>query len=297
MAGKNDAVNKYFEKSGGIKDTAIKAKAGFVLGDLRDPRAVDPLIEAFKGAAKANDPVVLIYSAAPLAALGDKRAVPVLKEQMMTVDASQRDPIMRSLVQLGDRTLAPDMIKAMTLADAVERCQKQFGESKETCEGDDTKAALFAAQKAAADHASNLAGAEHADAYAKVVADEKDPSIKAYFTERQSRVQAAVECKVDAQCWVKKLTDKDKFVREKAAWELSWLKDPGTIDALASSLGDKDNYVRSAVIAAYWTYGTPKAVPLIQKQLKDDEGQATYIKVNQDLKRLLVALERGPAAG
>jgi HEAT repeat protein len=295
MAGKNDAVNKYFEKSGGIKDTAIKAKAGFVLGDLRDMRAVDPLIQAFEGAAKSTppDPVVMIYSAAPLAALGDKKAVPVLKEHMMTVDASQRDPIMRSLVQLGDRTLAPDMIKAMTFADFVERCQKQFGESKENCESDDTKAALFGAQKGAADHASNLAGAEHAAAYEKVLAEEKNEEMKKYFTARLARVQAAVECKTEAACWIKKLGDKDPLVREKAAWELSWLRDPSTMDALAANLGDKDNYARSATINAYWTFGDKRAVPIIEKQLAADEGQATYIKVNQDLKRLLVALKRG----
>ena len=294
MAGKNDAVNKYFEKSGGIKDTAIKAKAGFVLGDLRDMRAVEPLIQAFQGAAKSTppDPVVMIYSSAPLAALGDKKAVPVLKEYMMTVDASQRDPIMRSLVQLGDRTLAPDMIKAMTFADFVDRCQKQFGESKENCESDDTKAALFGAQKAAVDHASNLAGAEHAAAFEKVVTEEKNPEIQAYFKARMTRVAAAVECKTDAACWAKKLEDKDQYVREKAAWELSWLKDASTMDALAKALGDKDNYVRSAAINAYWAFGDKRAIPVIEKQLKDDEGQANYIKVNQDLKRLLVALKR-----
>lgn len=298
MAGKNDAVNKYFEKTGGIKDTAIKAKAGFVLGDLRDMRAVEPLIQAFQGAAKATppDPVVMIYASAPLAALGDKKAVPVLKEYMMTADASQRDPIMRALVQLGDRTLAVDMIKGMTSADFVERCQKQFEESKENCESDDTKAALFGAQKAAADHASNLAGAEHAAAYEKVIAEEKNAEMVTYFKARLVRVQAAVECKTDAACWAKKLEDKDPLVREKAAWELSWLRDPSTMDALAKNLGDKDNYARSAAINAYWAFGDKRAVPVIEGQLKADEGQATYIKVNQDLKRLLVALKRGAAA-
>ena len=100
MALKNEKVNKYFEKIGGIKESAIKAKCGFVLGDLRDKRAVDPLLDAFKAAAEKNDPVVLVYATTPLAVLGDQRAVPLLAKQMNTLDASQRDPMMRALVQL-----------------------------------------------------------------------------------------------------------------------------------------------------------------------------------------------------
>jgi HEAT repeat protein len=294
MALKNQAVNAYFEKSGGIKETAIKAKAGFVLGDLRDQRAVDPLLEAFKAAGKNNDPVLAIYAAAPLGALGDKRAVPVLLERAMTVDASQRDPIMRALVQLGDRAAVPQLLKAMSFEDFVARCMKETESSKEQCSSDDTKAALFGAQKAAADHASNLAGADHLDLYKKVVEGEKDKDIKAYFEARQKRVEAAAECKSDAACWTKKLTDADPLVREKAAWELSFLKDPSTNDALAKALGDKDNYARAAAIAAYWTYGKKSAVPAIEKQLADEAGSTQYIRVNQDLKRLLVALRRQP---
>lgn len=289
MAGKNEEVNAYFEKSGGIKETAIKAKAGFVLGDLRDPRAVQPLIDAFKGAIANNDPVLAIYSAAPLGALGDKRAVPVLKEYMLTLDASQRDPIMRALVQLGDRSLAPEMIKAMTMDHFVAECVKLVG-NKEECEAD--AASRMGAQKAAADHATNLAGADHAELVQAVVDGEKEPKMKEYFAQRQARVTAATECKTDGGCWAKKLTVEDPLVREKAAWELSWAKDPQTIDALAKALSDKDTFVRSAVIAAYWTYGDKRAVPMIEKQLVDDEGQATYAKVNQDLRRLLVHLKR-----
>jgi len=288
MSMKNEQVNKYFEKTGGLKETAIKAKAGFVLGDLRDQRAVDPLIDAFKNAAK-GDPVLAVYASAPLGVLGDKRAVPVLKDQMLNVDASQRDPIMRALVMLGDRSVVPDMIKGMTVPSFVEGCMK-LGVDKEACSED--KSARFGAQKAAVDHASNLGGAQNAEAFKKVIADEKEPEIKKYMEERAVRLDAAVECNADAACWVKKLSDANAFVREKAAWELMWLKDKSTEDALIKALGDKDNYVRSAAIFAYWSFGAKKAIPAIEKQLKDDEGAATYVRVNQDLKRLLVALRR-----
>lgn len=292
MAGKNEGVNRWFEKTGGLKDTAIKAKCGFVLGDLRDTRAIEPLIEAFKGAADTSkfDPVVLIYAAAPLGALADSRAVPVLASQMLTLDASLRDPIMRALNQLGDRSVVAQMIEGMTFDHFVNKCVKDGVADKATCSSD--KAAAHGAQKAAADHASNLAGPEHLAAFEKAVSAETQEAVKPYFEARLKRVQAAAECKSDGACWVKKLSDADPLIREKAAWELGRLKDKSTEEALAKALADAKPEPRSAAIMAYWSFGGPKAVPAIEAQLEDEASKADYIRVNEDLKRLLVHLKR-----
>ncbi|MBK8015003.1 MAG: HEAT repeat domain-containing protein [Deltaproteobacteria bacterium] len=290
MAGKNEAVNAYFEKSGGLKETAIRAKCGFVLGDLRDPRGVDPLIAAFKDAVAKKDPVVLAFSAAPLGALGDRRAVPVLKSQMDTLDASLRDPIMRALNQLGDRSVVPDMIRAMSAEVFVAKCVADGLGSKEECAAD--KIALEGAQRAAADHASNLAGPEHLDAFKAAVEAERDAKMKAYFAERFARVEVAVECKEDAACWSMRLRDPSPLIREKAAWELGRLRDPSTLAALMNALADKKPQVRSAAIMAYWQFGTKSAVPKIEAQLQDEQASADFIKVNEDLRRLLVHLQR-----
>ncbi|MBI2377721.1 MAG: HEAT repeat domain-containing protein [Deltaproteobacteria bacterium] len=290
MAGKNDAVNKYFESKGGLKNTAVKAKCGFVLGDLRDPRAVDPLLEAFEAAQKEGDGVLLIYSAAPLGALGDMKAAPALKKQMLTLDGSLRDPIMRAVNQLGDRSSVPDMIKAMAAQDFLDRCVKEGHADKETCEGD--LPSRVNAQKAAIDHASNLAGPEHLEAYKAAVEAEKLEEVKKYMAERLTRVEAAGACKADPACWAGKLKDANPLVREKAAWELGRLKDKGTLPALTEALADKDTFVRSAVIAAYWAFGDKSALAKVTQTLKDEEGQATFIRVNEDLRRLEVYLAR-----
>lgn len=292
MQGKNDKVNKYFEKTGGMKDTAVKAKCGFVLGDLRDNRAVKPLIEAFEGAVKDKDPVVLVYSAAPLGALGDSAAVPALKGQMVDLDASKRDPIMRALNQLGDRSVVPEMIKAMTVPHFIETCVKLEYGSKEECMAEDNKPSLEAAQKAAAEHASNLAGAEHVADYKAVLDAEQNPGVKDHMQKRFARLEAAAECKTDAACWAGKLKSPDMLVREKAAWELGRLKDPGTIKALGDALGDPKPQSRSAAIAAYFAYGDKSVKDSIAKRLEDEASSADFIRVNEDLKRLLVHLSR-----
>lgn len=293
MDGKNEAVNQHFAKIGGLKTTAIKAKCGFVLGDLRDARAVQPLIEAFVDAKKRNDPVVMIYAAAPLGALGDKRAVPALAKEMLTVDSSQRDPIMRALNQLGDRSVAPAMIAAMTKADFVAQCVKQEYGSKEECGAKDNDASAYGAQKSAADHASNLAGAEHLALFTQAVEGESNEKMKAYLSARLARVKAASECKQDAACWTKRMSDADPLIREKAAWELGRIQDNKSLDALASALGDPKPHARSAAIMSYWSFGDNRAVSDIEKRLVDEEAQADFIKVNEDLKRLLVHLKRG----
>lgn len=294
MALKNEKVNAYFEKIGGMKESAIKAKCGFVLGDLRDKRAVEPLLEAFKAASKPEslDPIVMTYASTPLAVLGDKRAVELLAGQMLTLDASLRDPMMRALNMLGDRSVVPDMIKAMSKENFVAECVKQTGSTAEVCGGDETKASLQGAQKAAADHASNLAGPEHLEAFKAAVEAEQDPKIKAYFAKNLKRVEAAAECKADAKCWAKKLESDDWRVREKAGWELMRLKDPSVLDALAKALRDKKSEARSSAIMAYWSYGDGRVIDAIKQQLEDEESAADYIRVNEDLKRLLVHLER-----
>lgn len=292
MAGENEAVNAWFKKQGGLQTTAVKAKCGFVLGDLRDERAVQPLIEAFQEAVKNSDPVLQIYSAAPLGALGDPRAVKVLAEHMMDLDASKRGPLMSALNQLGDRSVVPEMIKGLTPEHFIETCVKLGLADKDGCMAD--KASLAGAIKAATDSVTNLAGAEHDAELRKAAASIETKEIKEYVEKRLVRLDAAKECKADAGCWAKKLSDPEPLVRERAAWELGRLKDKSTLPALQKALGDENTYVRSAAIASYWAFGDKSALDFVGKQLEDDEGKATFVRVNEDLKRLLVHLQRLP---
>lgn len=291
MAGKNEKVNQYFEKNGGQKDAAIKTKCGVVLTDFRDRRAVQPLIDAFQTGAK-GDALVLVWTAHALGILGDPAAVPVLKAQMMDVDASKREPLMMALNQIGDRSVVSDMIKGMTVKDFVERCVKEGYGTRDECASPDTKAQLQGAQKSAADAASNLGGPEALEDYKKVMAQETDTGVKAYGQQRLPRLEAAAECKANGACWAGKLKSPDPLVREKAAWELGRIKDPATIAALGEALGDAKPAVRSAAIMSYWIYGDASVVPAIEKRLEDEVSSADFAKVNEDLKRLLLYLKR-----
>ncbi len=291
MALKNEKVNAYFEASGGLKESAIKAKCGYVLGDLRDERAFEPLLVAFKEAAEKNDPVVLVFATTPLAVLGDKRAIPLLASRMGTLDPSQRDPIMRALVQLGAVEVLDRMIETIPKSHFLESCVRT-GASRQECDSERTKPSLFRAQKASIDHVTNLAGGDRLEALTALLKQEKDPAIRKYFKARLKRVLVAAECKENAGCWARKLSDSDPLLRERAAWTLLRLKDKSVASALAEALDDKDNNVRSAAIQAYWELGNKSAIPVIEKTLEREEGSLDYVRVNEDLKRLLIALKR-----
>ncbi len=287
----NEEVNAIFEKAGGLKESAIIAKCGFVLSDLRDERAVEPLIKAFKEASEKGDAVVLGYTAPPLGALADPRAVPPLAKQAETPDQSLRDPMLQALVMIGDRSAVKSMIPLMSNEDFLKKCM-DLGNSKEACMSDGNAESRRGAQESAIDHTTNLASGEDMDAVKAVYESEPDEKVKAYLAKRMGRLEASAECKQDAGCWSKKLSDEDPLIRERAAWELKRLKDPSTIDALAKALSDKDRKTRYAAIYAYWAYGDERAVEPIEKTLEDEESSADFIRVNEDLKRLLVHLKR-----
>ncbi len=291
LAMKNEEVNAIFERKRGSHASAIKAKCGFVLGDLRDSRALQPLLEAFQTAIEPRryDPVVLSYAAPPLGALGDPKAIPVLTSAMGTLDPAIRDAAMNALVMIGDPAPAKAMVAMMSREDFLKRCRK-LGHSEETCLRETE--VRRTAQEIAGHHASNLAGPSEIDGFQRIVSSEPDEALKSYLSERAVRLEVAAKCEEDAACWAERLSDPNPLIRERAGWQLRRLRDPSTLDALAAALSDPDRKARFAAIHAYWTYGDSRAIPQIERTLDDERSSADFIKVNEDLRRLLVHLRR-----
>ncbi|MEM7678228.1 MAG: HEAT repeat domain-containing protein, partial [Myxococcota bacterium] len=193
--------------------------------------------------------------------------------------------------QLGAIGAVDKIIETIPKSHFVRLCVKT-GASREACESSQTKASLHGAQKASIDHATNLAMGTHLKTLNEMLQNMKDPTIKGYFEKRIVRVKLAAECKEDAACWAKKLEDKDPLVRERAAWTIARLQDKSVAPSLVKTLSDKDDKVRSAAIHAYWQVGDKSAVPAIEKTLENEQSALDYVKVNEDLKRLLLSLKR-----
>lgn len=286
---KNEDVEAIFEKSGGAKQSAVVAKCAVVLGDLRDKRAVEPLMKEYESAIKRNDPIVIREVAFALGSLNDPTAVPALMANMSTPIPSLRERVMESLNKIGDRSPVPEMIQSITEKDFIKRCVKE-GASKSACAND--LMARAAAVKAAADMTTHLVDADNVDALSKVFEAEKNEELKKYFAERFEAAKLAKECKVDVTCWAKYATDKKQLVREKAYWELGRIGGPEAQKILAKGLSDRKRKARAAAIYSYWKFGDASVAPALEKQLEKEAGAADYLVVNEDLKRLFIDLQR-----
>lgn len=289
MAMKNDAVNAVFERSGGLKESAVVAKCAVVLGDLRDERAIGPMVDAYEAALKKGDPIVIAQMPFAFGSLASSAAVPILMREMASIDASIREPIMAALNKIGDRRPVAGMIEAMTAQDFIKRCIKE-GIPKGQCQEDVLSRAR--AQKAAADAATFLVDAEHVEDFQKVVEGEELEEVKTYFVERLEAAKLAAECALDVSCWAKKAENKNPLLREKAYWELGRIGGPVAQQALAKGLSDKKPQARAAAIFSYWKLGDPSVVEALGAQIEKETGSADFIRVNEDLKRLYIDLKR-----
>jgi HEAT repeat protein len=117
----------------------------------------------------------------------------------------------------------------------------------------------------------------------------------------EARMLAGKECGDAVACWAKHLTDADEGVRERAAYVVGRSKDGAQLAPMLAHLNDKGREARAAFIqgADWLIFDVPsakaeakKALPTLKKQLSDERGSTEYAKVNEDLRRLVAAIER-----
>ena len=90
-------------------------------------------------------------------------------------------------------------------------------------------------------------------------------------------------------------------MRERAAYELGRSGNAGSIDELMKRLTDTNLDTRLAIIqGADWLIDdspealaqAKKSLPALEKQVADEKGKTEFVKVNEDLRRLLAKLRR-----
>ena len=222
-------------------------------------------------------------------ALGSAETVPVLVRNMGTIEPALREGIMWALNKIGSREPLGEMVGMLPASDFQKRCRRA-GMGRTQCESDER--ARLQVQKATVDPLTFLIDAAHLDAFRKVVDNEEDETIRAYFQDRLAAAQAAELCRQEVGCWVGKTKDQDPVVREKAYWELGRLGGDEAREALAQGLSDAGRGARAAAIFSYWKLGDPSVLPDLEAQLKREAGSADYIRVNEDLRRLYIDLGR-----
>ncbi len=282
-----------------VKDIAVLAKGVQVIGDLHDRRAEKSIVGYLNYKSEFDDLKLIMRMRAadalgrmrskegvkPLAALldeeepnarkeyvwslariGGKDAVSKLTETAGKGPWGAREESMRGVAMLGDDANVFDKFAAAE--------QKLFeAECKEDPEFEDCK---------------DLPGA---------VAKHK-----AKILTYKNRAVAGAECKSDGACWSKHLDSKDEGTRERAAYEIGRSGNAALIEELMKRLPEKNLDTRLAIIqGADWLIDDSKdamatarkGLPALEKQVADERGKTEFVKVNEDLRRLLTKIQRG----
>jgi HEAT repeat protein len=298
MENRDPELTKWAQDNG-VNPASYAMKGAQILGDLRDPRGEAVLIKqlSFTNEDPRIQALVRMQAAEALGRMRAKAAVKPIAALLTEEDPTVRTSYIRSLVLLGGRDAVPALQKAAEKGDwyareAAMRGVALLGEAQEQplfMKWAQAEPAVTAkeCQESGGD------GCDNPDALGMK---------RAEVILRYAKVPDAVKaCGVDDACWAQKLADKEVRVVERAALQLGRSRNPQHAAALAGRLSEKDLDARFALIQSLdWLVSDSKeaatkareALPKIQAQLTEEKGNSHFIKVNEDLRRLVFRLEK-----
>jgi HEAT repeat protein len=299
LEGKNQELIRWAQDNN-VKVDALYAKAAQVLGDLHDVRAEKALLTKLNHTSPFLDLqlVVRMTTADALGRMRSRSAVKPLTSMLSEEEASARAAYIRALTRIGGTESVPALVKVASVGsyDAREPAMKGvalLGDDSHLAAFDGFSKAEEALTLAECKDNPDYAGCNDAAALVK-------KHLEAITTFRKP-LEAAKECQADTACWAKKLGDADAFVRERAAFEVGRAGKAEFVDVLTQRLTEANLDTRLAIIQGLdWLVHDSKEaaqkakafIPSLTKQLADEKGKTDFIKVNEDLKRLWVKLNR-----
>ncbi len=294
-----DAELSQWAQDNKIIPASYTFKAAQILGDLRDKRAEAPLLKllAFTHSDVRIQALVRVQAAEALGRMRAASAVKPLAALLTEPDPSVRDGYVRALVLVGGRDALPALEKAATQGpwesrELALRGLAMLGDAREQPVFE--KLAQSEPERVKAEcKRGELEGCEDLPARVK----ERQDAIRA----QAALLESAKACQGQAACWAQKLADKDLQVVERAALEVGRAGSAEHVAALAGRLGEKDTRARLALIQAvdWLAEGSKEAaskaretLPKLQEQLANEKGSTNFARVNEDLRRLVVRLQK-----
>jgi len=312
MERKNRAVEKRARKNKFSTGGLIEAKCAELLGDMPDPRAVEPLLKALTMVEEmppsvANNPdrsrafvmanvQRVISTSRALAVIGDERAINPLLELAGSKDRALEYKLaaVQQLAFLGQAGALKGILKLM---------KKDPHPLDPVSQGFRVQLALAAANLVKGTDTRNIKAIEKQmgkikkvvgkwvnDAKGRLAKADKPrhktqikQDIRGYsdqlknYGEVDLKLAAIKECKEDVQCWATKLGDKQVPVRLVAAYRLAQMKGEarkGARDALAKFAGDKDLVVRNVILFGLGRTVDSSIIPAIERARKEDAARA-----------------------
>ena len=282
-----------------VKEVALLAKGVQVIGDLHDRRAEKSIVQYLNYKSDFED-IKLIMRMRAADALGRMRSKEGVKPLAALLDEEEpnaRKEYVWSLARIGGKEAVSKLVETAGKGSWGAREESMRGVAML---GDD--AAVF----------DKFAAAEQKLFEAECKEDpefEDCKDIPGNVKKHQekiltykNRATAAGLCKADGACWAKQLDAKDEGTRERAAYEIGRSGNAALIDELMKRLPEKNLDTRLAIIqGADWLIDDSKdamatarkGLPALEKQVADERGKTEFVKVNEDLRRLLTKLQRG----
>ncbi|HEX8706121.1 MAG TPA: HEAT repeat domain-containing protein [Myxococcaceae bacterium] len=297
LEGRDSALAEW-AKQHGVHPASYAMKSAQILGDLRDRRAEAALLKqlAFKNEDPRIQALVRMQAADALGRMRAATAVKPLSALVAEEDPTVRAAYARALVLIGGREALPALEKAAAQGDWYAREVAMQGVAML---GDAREQPLFTKWAAAEAGRTATECSEYGGEGCE------DPAAlgqkRAETLARYGKVlETAQACGTEGGCWAQKLSDADTRLVERAALELGRSGAAQHAAALAGRLSEKDVDARLALVQSLdWLLDSKEAVgkvrealPKIQAQLADEKGNARFVKVNEDLRRLATRLEK-----
>lgn len=298
VEGKDKDLTDWASKNN-IKLEALPAKGIQVIGDLHDMRAEKTIIGllGFKSDFDDIRLFVRMRAADALGRMRSKDGAKVLATMLDEEEPSARKEYVWSLARIGSKDALPKLVDSATKGDWFVREESMRGVAML---GEDP--AVFDKFAAAEEKifTAECKDNEGGDGCADVPGSIKKHQDR--ILTMKNRVVAAAECKGDMTCWVKQLDAKDDGTRERAAYEIGRSGKAELVAELMKRLREANLDARLAIIqGADWLSDdskegmaiAQKSLPELEKQMADERGKTEFVKVNEDLRRLLAQLKRG----
>lgn len=276
----------------------LPAKALQVLGDLHDQRAERAILTYLDFQSEFED-VRLIVRGRAADAAGRMRlasATSKLSKLVGEEEPNTRHEYVWALTRIGDAKVVPALAAAARKGQWPARNEAIRGIAML---GDDPDALKQFATEESAVYTKECSGYPD-EPTCKDVPGEVKKHTDAIAT-YAAAVEAGKACKSDVQCWTTRLDDSNAVVRERAAYTVGRSKDASVLPNLMSRMKEKERTTRAAFIqAADWLiFDVPQAkaaakgnLSALNAQLLEEKSKTEYILVNEDLRRLVVAIQR-----
>ncbi|MBK7862023.1 MAG: HEAT repeat domain-containing protein [Archangiaceae bacterium] len=290
---------KWAEKNN-ILAPALTAKAAQVLGDLHDLKAEKGLLAALKFNNEMLDIKLFVRmrAADALGRLRSAAGAKALADMLDEEEGNAREEYVRALTRIGGRDAIPNLIKTGSKGSWDARQESMKGVAML---GDDRELSVF--NKWAEDEPKAFAAECKADDGVKGCAD-VNKAVQEHtdkIAKWRKILDAAKDCKSDAPCWAKKLSDGHEGVRARAAYEVGRAKNPALVAEMMKHLTEENLDTRLAIIQGIdWLVHDGKEagkaaqaeLPKLEAQIADEKGKTQFMKVNEDLRRLAVKIRR-----